>query len=327
MANSAYWFKHDTNAKDDHKIMLLMDQLGLEGYGIFWVLIEVLREQDGYSYPLSMLPILSKRYGSSAEKFKTVVLNYGLFEVFEGDNFFSPSLCDRMGIYDKYCEQRRLAGSKGGKQKQAHAKHMLSTCVAQVKHDSSEWSGVECKGSIEDKSSLPTTPAKPLSKAFESSPFKDQAYKFADWFDVECRADSIQYSDKVRDNWAWVWYALMELDKRTNKEEIKSAIKWARADKFWSTNFYTPLKLRERNGDGVMYLDVFIEKYRKAKPAITHEQKDLSELTEDEFWKIYWPYRDALNCSSLNGLKPARADAERDLKFYLSKKAAGNGRY
>lgn len=232
--------------------------------------------------------------------------------------------------YNKKAKSNRNNGAKGGRPKGAKITQTEPTGFPDVTQNNPTVTltiNHEPLTTLEDKSSLPPTPAKPLSKAFESSPFKDQAYKFADWFDVECRADSIQYSDKVRDNWAWVWYALMELDKRTNKEEIKSAIKWARADKFWSTNFYTPLKLRERNGDGVMYLDIFIEKYRKAKPAITHEQKDLSELTEDEFWKIYWPYRDALNCSSLNGLKPARADAERDLKFYLSKKAAGNGRY
>ena len=137
MANAAYWFRHDTNAKDDHKIMLLMDQLGLEGYGIYWILIEVLREQEGYIYPLSMLPILAKRYYSSAEKFKAVTLNYGLFEVIEGDNFSSLSLLRRMGEYDKYCEQRRLAGKKGGLEKVARAKHTLSIPVACAKHKSS----------------------------------------------------------------------------------------------------------------------------------------------------------------------------------------------
>lgn len=137
MANAAYWFRHDTNAKDDHKIMLLMDQLGLEGYGIYWILIEVLREQDGYVYPLSMLPILAKRYYSSAEKFKAVVLNYELFDILEGDNFSSLSLLRRMGEYDKYCEQRRLAGRKGGLKKIDNAKHMLSIPVACAKHEDS----------------------------------------------------------------------------------------------------------------------------------------------------------------------------------------------
>ena len=35
------YFPHDSNAKDDPKCMVLIDQLGMEGYGIYWVLIEL----------------------------------------------------------------------------------------------------------------------------------------------------------------------------------------------------------------------------------------------------------------------------------------------
>ena len=137
MANSAYWFRHDTNAKDDHKIMLLMDQLGLEGYGIFWVLIETLREQSDYRYPMAMLPILAKRYMTSAEKMKAVVLNYGLFEVLEDDHFASPSLLKRMEAYEDVLNKKRIAGAKGGKKRaenQASAKQVPSTSQASAKH-------------------------------------------------------------------------------------------------------------------------------------------------------------------------------------------------
>lgn len=154
MAHAAYWFKHDTNAKDDHKVMLLMDQLGLEGYGIFWVLIEVLREQDGYKYPLEMLPILAKRYMTSAEKMRAVVLNYGLFEVFEDDKFSSPSLLRRMNEYNDFVQSRRVAGKKGA---EARAKHMLSTSQTRGEHTPStclargeERSGVD--RSVRDRS-------------------------------------------------------------------------------------------------------------------------------------------------------------------------------
>ena len=69
----AYYFSHDSNAKDDPKCVLLIEQLGLEGYGIYWVLIEVLRDQPNYSYPVELLPALARRYNTTAEKIKTVV--------------------------------------------------------------------------------------------------------------------------------------------------------------------------------------------------------------------------------------------------------------
>ncbi len=97
--------------------MLLIDQLGLEGYGIYWVLIETLRDQSNYRYPLKLLPILAKRYVTSHEKMQAVVLNYGLFQVEDEEFFFSDSLLGRMKHLDDKREKARLAGIASGKQR------------------------------------------------------------------------------------------------------------------------------------------------------------------------------------------------------------------
>ena len=76
---------------DDPKCMLMIDQLGMEGYGIFWGLIERLRQEKDYKLPTSVLPSLAKRWGTSAEKVQTVVSKYGLF-IMEDDGFFSARL-------------------------------------------------------------------------------------------------------------------------------------------------------------------------------------------------------------------------------------------
>ena len=110
MANNAYYFSHDSNAKDDPKCMLLIDQLGLEGYGIFWILIEVLREQPEYRYPIDLVPILARRYNTTAEKMSTVIRNYGLFQFDEEKMFFSLSLNKRMDKVQIGINQRRNAG-------------------------------------------------------------------------------------------------------------------------------------------------------------------------------------------------------------------------
>ena len=109
MAKDAYWFSHDSNAKDDPKCMILIDQLGLEGYGIYWVLVETLREQPEYKYPLHLLPVLAKRYFTSGEKFQAVVKNYGLFLVSDNDFFFSESLNIRMQHLENTREKRKQA--------------------------------------------------------------------------------------------------------------------------------------------------------------------------------------------------------------------------
>lgn len=120
----AYYFPHDSNAKDDPKIVLLIEQLGLEGFGIYWVLIETLRDQPDYRYPLKLLPAIARKYVTTAEKVEAVVKYYHLFEI-ENDKFFlSPSLCRRMAVVDS--KRRRLseAGKRGrAKQLQASTGH------------------------------------------------------------------------------------------------------------------------------------------------------------------------------------------------------------
>ncbi len=106
----AFWFSHDSNAKDDPKCMLLIDQLGLEGYGIYWILVETLRDQPDYKYPLKLLPILAKRYVTSGEKMKAVVLNYELFQIADDQFFFSESLNNRMRTLADKRENARKAG-------------------------------------------------------------------------------------------------------------------------------------------------------------------------------------------------------------------------
>jgi hypothetical protein len=254
MANSAYWFKHDTNAKDDHKIMLLMDQLGLEGYGIFWVLIETLREQSDYRYPLAMLPILAKRYMTSAEKMKAVVLSYGLFDVFEDERFASPSLLRRMDAYDEVIEKRRISGAKGGAKRAenvANAKQVPSKRVANAKQT--------CSKVVASRDELSRDELSKLPKVFSESPYKDESYEFADWF-KKITVDTVKYD---KDKWAMVWDALRRIDKRDNVSEMTRAIEWARNDHFWSSNFLSPLKLRTLDKNGEMHIDRFIRESKK----------------------------------------------------------------
>jgi hypothetical protein len=108
----AVYFSHDSNAKDDPKCMLLIDQLGLEGYGAFWILVEILREQPGYRCPISLLPILAKRYNITAAKLETVVRSFGLFVIAEDSFFFSNSLNNRMEIMNDKMDRRRASALK-----------------------------------------------------------------------------------------------------------------------------------------------------------------------------------------------------------------------
>lgn len=106
------YFSHDANAMSDPKCMLLIEQLGMEGYGMFWGLIEMLRQQPNYRMSLLLIPALANRFKVSESKLKTVVVAYGLFIIENDEFFFSKSLCDRMELMEEKKKQRSIAGKK-----------------------------------------------------------------------------------------------------------------------------------------------------------------------------------------------------------------------
>lgn len=109
-----------------------MKQLGVEGYGIYFMLLEVLREQSDYRYPISDIDLLADEFGTSEAKVSAVVKTYDLFLVDENQNFFSENLILNMQPYLKMKEQRVLAG-KASAEKRKQSLSDRSTTVQQSK--------------------------------------------------------------------------------------------------------------------------------------------------------------------------------------------------
>ena len=40
---------HDANASSNFKIMMMIQKEGMKGYGIYWMILEFLRVQNGYN--------------------------------------------------------------------------------------------------------------------------------------------------------------------------------------------------------------------------------------------------------------------------------------
>lgn len=84
----------------------------MEGYGIFWVLIETLRDQPGYKYPLSLIPALARRYNTTVQKMEAVIKGYGLFQFTDNEFFYSQSLINRMIKLEEKRESQRQKALK-----------------------------------------------------------------------------------------------------------------------------------------------------------------------------------------------------------------------
>lgn len=130
MNKDAYYFPHFSNARTDRKLLRVRKELGIEGYGIYFMILEVLRDTPEYKYPLEDIDLLANEFGTSEQKVRTVICNYKLFEVDKTDCFFSTKFNEYLEPYLKMKEQRRQAGLASA------AKRMLndrSTTVQQSK--------------------------------------------------------------------------------------------------------------------------------------------------------------------------------------------------
>lgn len=110
----AYYFSHDSNARHDPKILGLISQFGMEGYGRYWVIIEMLRDQENYQlkkskYLFNALAMQMQCDSNAAHDFAYACINEHEL-LAENDEFiWSPSLKRRMENKDKKSEQAKKA--------------------------------------------------------------------------------------------------------------------------------------------------------------------------------------------------------------------------
>jgi len=95
MAKETNYFSHDYNARNDEKIKALIRKHGMEGYGVFWAIVEELYnnsnilklDTEGLAYDLRV----------DNKLITSVIESFGLFIIREG-NFGSASIEARLEI-------------------------------------------------------------------------------------------------------------------------------------------------------------------------------------------------------------------------------------
>ena len=113
MGKDAYYFSHDYNARNDEKILELRAQFGAEGYGIFWMLVETMAENDNCGVKATLLGGLSLGYGVAKARLCEIIeacLRLNLFHEKDG-YYFSNRLLSHKELRNKLKEN----GVKGAK--------------------------------------------------------------------------------------------------------------------------------------------------------------------------------------------------------------------
>ena len=132
MKKDAFYFPHFANARHDRKLKRVQKELGLEGYAIYFQLLEVLREQLDFKYPFKDVDLLADEMGTSEPKIKAVICNYDLFTIDEDSNFFSIKQLYYLQPYIEKTQRARIAAKKrwDNVNDDANAMQMHSKCNA-----------------------------------------------------------------------------------------------------------------------------------------------------------------------------------------------------
>ena len=122
MNKDTFYFSHDYNARMDEKIKNLIRKHGIEGYGIFWAIIEDLYcnknklkiDYDGIAFDLH----------TQSDKIKSIIHDFDLF-VIEDGFFGSLSVERRLKERNKKTENAKKSAlyrwKKSGKTNDANA--------------------------------------------------------------------------------------------------------------------------------------------------------------------------------------------------------------
>lgn len=119
-ARPMQFFSHDSDASQDIKCKKLIRRFGMEGYGRWWRLCEILAASDGHRVSIQEqeeAEILAEElcYDTTSEliDFVAQLSEIGLIRTPGDGTFYSESMNRR----SLYFGQRRAAGRKGGRGK------------------------------------------------------------------------------------------------------------------------------------------------------------------------------------------------------------------
>lgn len=110
----SYYFRHYADSRNDPKIIRLIMKHGMEGYGIFWSILEILRTAKGYEIEYD-LPAITYQLSHNCQSIdaqsltiKSVCENFKLFEIHD-EKLCSPSLTKFLSERSETYRKNRLS--------------------------------------------------------------------------------------------------------------------------------------------------------------------------------------------------------------------------
>lgn len=125
MAKDTFWFKHDYNARNDEKILELRSLHGAEAYGVYWMIVETMADNDNGGIKGGLVGGLSHGFGVAKGRLQEIIkccLDVDLFYEENGYYFSRRMLRHKeerkffsdMGKEGAERKREKYRGAKGG---------------------------------------------------------------------------------------------------------------------------------------------------------------------------------------------------------------------
>ena len=120
------YFPHDSNARNSDKLIRLRMRHKAAGYGVYFMILERLREEPEYT-SVKDYNMIAFDLREDTSLIKSVVEDFGLF-VFtdDGKYFYSESFKQRMEIKDEQSRKKAEAGKKGLEKRWGNSKNIAN---------------------------------------------------------------------------------------------------------------------------------------------------------------------------------------------------------
>lgn len=178
------WFKHMTDADDDEKLSRLQDEFGLEGYGFWWRVVEIIAKrvtEENRTDLCYSTKNWARRIGVSTRKFKKILsfcAELGLVFVSHEKDMVTINMPNILKYRDEYTAKKGRAKSVSddvsGQCPDSRARALTDTETdTEIDTETEE----KREGEKEEKEEKEKQCARPLSEEKQPKPVKTQTRK------------------------------------------------------------------------------------------------------------------------------------------------------
>ena len=209
----------------------MRQQLGMEGYGIYWYLIEHLADAGG-RLPLKIIPVLAMQMQSQEIKIRAVITEFELFQI-EDEAFFSIRLLSNLDRVNDLKINNSIKGKLSAEKRKSTAVEPQLNSGA-----TKERKGKEIKGKEIHNVKLPFNSEMFSKKWNEWKDYKKSCHKFLYKSETSeiitlnqlsklaknSEPDAIEI---INQSIANGWKGFFELKTTQNANRIESVVTWA----------------------------------------------------------------------------------------------------